>query len=85
MIAIQSQPRCNAAGIVTPNSKLTEAKRKAEQKLSRIIKQEGDAGGMRLEPWYLEMLVEESLREMYCATYTRELATLFEEMQNDDE
>lgn len=33
----------------------------AKRKLEQIIAREGDDGGARREPWYLEMLVEEQL------------------------
>ncbi len=41
-------------------SDIETARRRAKEKLDRIISQYGDAGGARREPWYLEQLVTEA-------------------------
>jgi len=43
---------------------------RAKRKLSRIIEQEGDAGGIRLQPWYLAKLIEEAVSQEMLSQYT---------------
>lgn len=43
---------------------------RAEKKLQWIINREGDAEGMRLQPWYLGKLVEEAIVEEAFSQYT---------------
>ena len=43
---------------------------RAERKLQWIINREGDAEGMRLQPWYLGKLVEEAIVEEAFSQYT---------------
>lgn len=38
------------------------AERRAKAKLDRIIAAEGDLGGQRRKPWYLDVLVEEEMQ-----------------------
>ena len=66
-----------------------EALPRAERKLSRIIDREGDADGMRRQPWYLGKLVEEAIREeafsqftfMHCAALAAQRQTAPEEIE----
>lgn len=48
-----------------------KAVEQAEKKLNDIISREGDADGVRREPWYFWELVKESLKEIRTATYIR--------------
>lgn len=43
---------------------------RAIRKLDLIIKREGDANGMRRQPWYLGKLVEEAISEEEFSQYT---------------
>ena len=43
---------------------------RAERKLQWIINREGDAEGMRLQPWYLGKLVEEAIVEEAFSQHT---------------
>lgn len=45
------------------DEELERALIRARDKLSFIIKNEGDADGQRLEPWYISRLLEEAIRE----------------------
>ena len=42
----------------------------AQKKLAWIIEREGDAGGVRQQPWYLGKLVEEAIIENEFSQYT---------------
>lgn len=63
------------------NQELDKAKRKAEHKLSMIIKTEGDANGVRREPWYFEMLLKEQLRSYIASTFTKTMTEIYQEIE----
>lgn len=50
--------------------KLDSALEQAIAKRDRIIRREGDGNGIRLEPWYLEMLLAEVVLEDCAAQKT---------------
>jgi len=43
---------------------------RAKRKLKMIISRDGDANGMRRQPWYLGKLVEEAISEEEFSQYT---------------
>lgn len=51
----------------------------ARRKLAHIIEREGDCGGARREPWYLELLIQEAAQELNFAQLTQEAAGIFEQ------
>ncbi len=51
----------------------------ARRKLAHIIEREGDCGGARREPWYLEQLIQEAARELDFAQLTQEAAGILEQ------
>lgn len=63
------------------DQELAKAKRKAEHKLSMIIKTEGDADGVRREPWYFEMLVKEQLRSDITSAFTQTMTEIYQEIE----
>lgn len=52
------------------DDEMKQALPRAEKKLRWIINREGDAEGMRLQPWYLGKLVEEAIIEETFSQYT---------------
>lgn len=51
----------------------------ARRKLAHIIEREGDCGGARREPWYLEQLIQEVAWELNFAQITQEAAGILEQ------
>jgi hypothetical protein len=60
---------------------LPRAAERAAEKLKRIIMQEGDCNGERLQPWYLEQLIAEECRSAAAAEITRATAQLIMELK----
>lgn len=53
-----------------------EVKAYAERKLALIIKRDGDAGGARREPWYLEQIIAETVQANALASTLNQLADI---------
>lgn len=51
------------------------AARYAKRKLELAIEREGDAGGMRREPWYLAQLTAETIQAERFSAYCYEMGT----------
>lgn len=60
---------------------LSRVAERAAEKLKRIIMQEGDCNGERLQPWYLEQLIAEECRSAAAAEITRVTAQLIIELK----
>lgn len=50
--------------VAIDHTRLIKAIEAAEHKLAYIIMMEGDADGARREPWYMDMLIREEMRNM---------------------
>lgn len=59
--AIATKTKRRTAMDPNANREYEEAEREAKRKLARIIEREGDAGGERSKPYYLETLIFEIL------------------------
>lgn len=73
--ALQQQAESFLGADILP-SEWDEARVKAQQKLDRIVSQEGDGNGARREPEYLAQLIAEAVRNLRMADFSLQLIAL---------
>lgn len=72
---LQTQAEMYLGSKIEP-SEWAKAKAYAEHKRKLIIKREGDADGIRNEPWYLAELIAETVSSNRLSQFTLDLAAI---------